>query len=209
MAEKARYWAGICYPENMLEDWQDCIAEKLQVPFCYCIHDKDVTTEKEERKTHVHIMITFPNTTTKKCALSILNKLSDRAIIPCCSTVEQVHNVRFMYNYFIHDTEDSRKKGKFQYSSIERISGNGFDIGLYEQLSSDDKLRMAKQLTDICILYDFRDIKELYMYVDAHMDINYFEVAKTNNNWLSNICKSNFLQSVRDSGTRSTTTSKE
>ena len=145
MAEKARYWAGICYPENMLEDWEDVISEKLQVPYCYCVHDKDVTTEKEERKKHVHIIITFPNTTTKKCALSIFNKLSDHVAIPCCSTVEQVHNVRFMYNYLIHDTEDSRKKGKYQYSTLDRVCGNGFDIGLYEQVSSDEKLRMCDE----------------------------------------------------------------
>ena len=65
MAEKARYWAGICYPENMVEDWKECIGELLQVPYCYCQHNKDVTTEKEERKDHVHIIITFPNSKQK------------------------------------------------------------------------------------------------------------------------------------------------
>ena len=38
---KARYWVAICYPENMKEDWQECIGDLIEYPYCYCIHDKD------------------------------------------------------------------------------------------------------------------------------------------------------------------------
>lgn len=38
---KVKLWEGICYPENMLEDWQEEIDDILQVPFAYAIHDID------------------------------------------------------------------------------------------------------------------------------------------------------------------------
>ena len=39
---KVRYWWGILYPENMIENWKDEIEDVLQLPFCYCVHDKDI-----------------------------------------------------------------------------------------------------------------------------------------------------------------------
>ena len=38
-----------------------------------------------------------------------------------------------LYNYLIHDTDSCRKQGKYLYKVEDRICGNGFDIGLYEQ----------------------------------------------------------------------------
>ena len=40
---KVKLWEGICYPENMLDDWQEEIDDILQVPFAYAIHDIDQT----------------------------------------------------------------------------------------------------------------------------------------------------------------------
>lgn len=193
MSEKARYWAGICYPENMIEDWQEVISEKLQLPYCYCVHNKDVTTAKEVRKEHAHIMLAFPNTTTAKTALGLLNKLSIHTYQSCCSTVEQVHNVRFMYEYLIHNTEDCKKKGKFLYKPIERICGNGFDIGAYEQISTDMKIDIAFELSDLIIDENFESMREFYMFLRSNYDRLYFEVAKSNSAWLAGLCKGNYL----------------
>ena len=65
MSEKAKYWTCILYPESMVDDWQDKICDILQVPFAYCIHDKDKDGHDGDRKIHVHVEIAFPNTTTK------------------------------------------------------------------------------------------------------------------------------------------------
>lgn len=193
MSEKARYWVGVCYPENMKDDWKDTISKDLQLPYCYCVHDKCCTTSKDERKIHVHIMIAFPNTSTKKTALKLFNKLSKDPLI-CCPSCEEVHNIRFMYEYLIHNTEDSKKKGKYLYDPKERVSGNCFDIGSYEQISSADKLNMALELSDLIIQEDFENLKRFYMYVRSNMDLVYFEVAKSNSSWFSALCKSNFLE---------------
>ena len=55
MAEKAKYWVGVCYLENMIKSWKDDIADVVQVPFAYCVHDEDKTSDGEERKKHVPI----------------------------------------------------------------------------------------------------------------------------------------------------------
>ena len=50
---KVKLWEGICYPENMRDDWQDEIDDILQVPFAYAVHDidhdqKSLDTEKSK-----------------------------------------------------------------------------------------------------------------------------------------------------------------
>lgn len=156
---KARYWVGVGYPENMRSDWRDVIGEVTQLPYAYCVHDKDVDGDEDDRKEHVHILLAFPNTTTYKAALAVLQELSAPGA-KAFNTVQKVNNVRFMYNYLIHDTEDSRKKGKHQYEPKERITGNNFDIGNYEQLSLDEKNSILVELEKLIFsegLYNYAD----------------------------------------------------
>ena len=131
---KARYWTFVLYPESMIDNWEDQVSYLLQYPFAYCIHDKDIDSASEQRKIHVHFLIAFTNTTTYSNCLKIAQKLQ-----PSCSYVETVLNVRYMYNYLIHDTDDCRKKNKFVYDPSDRILCNDFDIGNFEQLSKTEK----------------------------------------------------------------------
>ena len=198
--EKARYWVGVCYPENMIDDWQDVIAEKLQVPFCYCVHDKDNLSEynkkkgdntpEEERKTHVHIILAFSNTTTYNHALNTLMTLS-KPNCKCLNKVEIVRSIRNQYEYLIHNTADSKKKKKYAYDASERITGNNFDVGAYEQISTADKNRMAME---ICQL--IRD-KEIYNFVElfdlvSYMGIEYFDILKSYSGLFDRMCNGNY-----------------
>ena len=63
---KVKLWEGICYPENMLDDWQEEIDDILQVPFAYAIHDIDHDQKSKQRKTHVHIIVVWGGNTTRK-----------------------------------------------------------------------------------------------------------------------------------------------
>lgn len=142
---KARYWVAVAYLENMHPNWREALGEILQLPYAYCVHDKDKDGDEEDRKTHVHIMVAFPNTTTYKAALGVLQGVSAPGK-QAVNTVQKVHNVRFMWEYLIHNTEDARKHKKHQYDPAERITGNNFDIGNYEQLSLDEKSSMLVEL---------------------------------------------------------------
>lgn len=189
---KAKYWVAVGYPENMVENWEEMIGEVLQVPYAYCIHDKDKTAaDKEDRKTHVHIMVAFPNTTTYKNALSIFDKLSADGK-QAFNTCEKVNNVRFMYNYLIHDTEDCRKKHKYLYSPLERITGNNFDIGAFEQISLADKHSMVRELSAEIIKIGFTNYLDFYAYVLENFDVTYSDLLISYSGHFERLTKGNY-----------------
>ena len=193
---KARYWWAVLYPENMIEDWEDLIAEKLQLPFAYCIHDDDLEKEFEDqtqqkRKTHVHIIIAFANTTTYKHVTSIfslLNAPDKRAF----NKVEAVRGIRHCYEYLIHNTETAKKDNKKQYSPNDRVIGNNFDIGAYEQISTSDKLRMSKEICNYIVEHDIYNFADLYMAVISNFDDAYFEILQTHSGFYERLIKGNY-----------------
>lgn len=188
MADKAKYWSGICYLENMIETWEDDIGDKLQNPYCYCVHAADLDSEGIERKVHVHIIIAFPNTTTKKCALELMNELSKKGC-KCCPAVQSIRNIRHMYNYLIHDTEDCRKKGKVPYSPKLRKTGNNFDIGAFEQIDQETKERYADEIAGIIYKEGISNYLDLYIYVSSNYDSNYRSVIRSYSGHFDRLCK--------------------
>lgn len=160
----ARYWTCVLYPEHMVKDWQENIGELLQLPYAYCIHNKDVLIElcddpnHDERKEHVHIIIAFPNTTTYKNALSVFQRLDTKKVNYC----EKCINIRYAYNYLLHDTETCKKKGKHLYEKNERIEGNDFDIGAFEQLSVTEKNKMLDEIEDMIYKEEYCNFMKFY-----------------------------------------------
>lgn len=161
--QKARYWVGILYPENMIDNWQDKICQLVQRPHSYCIHNADTDSEKHHRKDHVHLILVWGNPTTYKAAMRCFKTLEKPGCV-AVNKIEVVHNIRYMYNYLIHDTDDARKQGKHQYDPSERICGCGFDIGNYEQLSVSDKTEILNKIKD---MIDDRVILNYYDLLDA------------------------------------------
>lgn len=188
MADKAKYWAGICYLENMLEDWEDNIGDVLQNPYCYCIHPADLDAEGIERKVHVHIIVAFPNTTTKKCCIDLLNGLSKKGC-KCCPAVQAIRNIRHMYNYLIHDTDDCRKKGKTQYDARGRKTGNNFDIGMFEQLDQETKEKYADEIANLIYTKNISNYLDLYIYVSSNYDSAYKSVIRSYSGHFDRLCK--------------------
>lgn len=161
---KNRQWCAILYPENMAEDWQETIAERVQLPYAYCIHDKGLELENgEHRKPHVHVILVWPSPTTENHAkevFSSLDALGRRAF----STVQPVYNAQRAYDYLIHDTDDARKAGKYQFDRSKRIVGNNYDIGAYVQVSTQEKNEIFDQLTSDILklgIQNFADFIEI------------------------------------------------
>lgn len=201
---KARYWVSICYPENMKEDWQECIGDLIEYPYCYCIHDKDYLgtykpkrkkDDERQRKVHVHIFIAFPNTTTKKHAEEVFNKLSKEGK-KCSPGAEAVINPENKYNYLIHNTETAKKQGKYLYSKDERIEGNNFDIGSYIQLSTKAIRDMKRNLGDYIISASITNFADLYIDVSLNFDDEYFEVLTTHASFFEKIVRGNYQKFI-------------
>lgn len=166
--QKAKFWWGILYPDNMVENWQEDIDDIIQLPFAYCIHDKDLLHDGDEtRKVHVHLMIMWNNTTTYKHALSVFQLLNAPGRT-CVNTIKMIISPRKAWDYLIHDTEKCRKKGKYQYPKEERIEGNNFDIGAYEQLSTEEKAEIRRTLSKLCLDKGFTNYASFYKYVMTH-----------------------------------------
>ena len=191
MSKKNKYWSAVLYPENMIDDWQVVIGDMLQLPFCYCIHDKDFDKNGEIRKTHVHLIIVFPNTTTENHAKTVFSSLSAEGKT-CFSTLEGVFNIRHMYDYLIHDTEACLKQGKYQYEKSDRISGNNFDIGSFEQMSLDEKEKIANELCDVIMERSFVNFGDFYLFVRENYDLRYFSVLKSYSGLFERLTKANY-----------------
>ena len=191
MAEKSKYWVGVLYPENMIDCWQEEIGDVLELAYAYCIHDKDTDDVDDERKVHVHLIVAFPNTTTYKHAFSVFSKLnaSGRVAVNC---IEQVINIRQKYEYLIHNTDTCKKKRKHLYDIKERVTGNNFDIGSFEQISIAEKNAMLKELCDVIVQQNFTNFIDFYMYVVSNYDTNYFEVLKGYSGFLERLTKGNY-----------------
>lgn len=190
---KARYWTGVLYPENMVDGWEEKIGDIVQLPFAYTLHTTDVDSKSEHRKDHIHLILVFPNTTTYKHALSVfglLNAPGRKAINTC----EAVINIRHCYDYLIHDTDNARKQGKFLYSPEDRITGNLFDIGSYEQISQAEKHEMLKDLCDYIIQQKICNFADFYIGAMQNFDAEYFQIITANNSFLDRLTRGNFLK---------------
>ena len=194
LLEKGRYFEAILYPENLIEDWQEEISDLVQVPFCYCIHDKDLNKEKkEERKAHVHIVLAFSNTTTRRYAFTVFSKLQAEGkqafAYGGIGGVQVISNIRHMYDYLIHDTNECRKKRKHLYSADERISGNNFDIGMYEQLSVVDEQQMRNEITNLIYEKQITNFLTLRLEIQNNYESKYEKVLTSHSSMFERCTK--------------------
>lgn len=188
---KARFWTGVLYPENMREDWEITIGDVVQYPYAYCKHTRDKDSKSEHRKDHVHLLLAFPNTTTYQHALSVFGLLSAEGK-KAINKVEACVSVRNVYDYLIHDTETCKKQGKELYDPSERITGNNFDIGAYEQLGTAEKNEMFLELGETIRDHGFTNYMDFYAYVvDNFDDMNYIEVMRAYSSHFERLTRGN------------------
>ena len=190
--DKARFWTAVLYQENMRSDWQEEIGNIVQIPYAYCCHTQDKDSKSEHRKDHVHVILAFPNTTTYKHAMNVFSLLSaegKKALNKC----EAVVGIRNVYDYLIHDTDDCRKKGKELYSSDDRITGNNFDIGAYEQLGTAEKNAMFIELSNAIKDNSIFNYMDFYEYVvNTYEDVNYVEIMRCHSSHFNRLCDGNY-----------------
>ena len=194
---KARFWTAVLYLENMVSDWETLIGDIVQYPYAYCIHNADTDSKSKHRKDHAHIVLAFPNTTTYRHAMSVFELLSAEGK-KALNTCEAVIGIRNVYDYLIHDTETCRKQGKHQYETSERITGNNFDIGAYEQLSTTEKNAMFEELSRCIDEFNFCNYADFFIFAlnnFVSQDANYIEVLKGNSGHFERLTRGNYLRS--------------
>ncbi|MCQ5211614.1 replication protein, partial [Megasphaera massiliensis] len=92
-----------------------------------------------------------------------------------------------------------------QYDPSCRITGNNFDIGAYEQISSAQKQEMLKELVGYIIANGFTTINDFTVAAMNDFDGCYWEIIVGYNGTLERYCRGNYLKrkakaEARDAG---------
>lgn len=135
---KKRYWAFVCYPESLPEDWLDQLRlSGLRIAISP-LHNLDVNPDGEVKKPHYHVIITFNGPATIKQA----NRIS----IEICHGTECIplEAVRGYYNYLTH--KDNPEKQQYDEDEIQLL--NGFDIWDFSALTSSELAKIRDSVFD-------------------------------------------------------------
>ena len=85
------------------------------------------------------------------------------------------------------------KKGKEQYDPSERITGNNFDIGAYEQLGTAEKNEMFLEMGQAIREHGFTNYMDFYEFVvDTYEDMNYIEVMRCYSGHFERMTRGNY-----------------
>lgn len=145
---KKRNWTTIVYPESAKEGWIDELQQTGLEIAISPLHDKDLNPTGEIKKSHFHVIISFPGPTTFNC----VQELSDNILSGVL--VKPIESIRGMYRYLTHkDNPD-----KAQYNDSDIILLNGFDPT--NILSNADE-----QAIKLLVVYYIQDNK-IYEYSD-------------------------------------------
>lgn len=136
--EKARAFTFSGYAESLPDDWTEILEDTL-LPFALIWHDRDTYTDKDLRralrkgrqvewlpgdtkKLHAHVIITFPNTTTLKHCLKVLDPIAAGI-----SKVEAVRTFEGSCKYLTH--ENYPEKAQYDRTEIQTFNDFKLDFG--------------------------------------------------------------------------------
>ena len=167
--EKNRNWTFLIYPDSAPTNWFELLQE-TGLPFAISpLHDKDLNPTGEQKKPHYHAVICFPGPTTyNKVNTDICQMLNSP--IP-----KRVLSVVGIYRYFTHRDNPE----KYQYNDDDIRSSNGFDIGEYNALTSNQVLLIMKEIQHFILLkkiYEYSDLMDLLLEQDTS---DFYQIASS------------------------------
>lgn len=186
---KKRNWAFFVYPTkeqlarvnsnydgsdgygSVPDDWQ----QRLQLSgLQYAIsplHDKDKLEDGsgKTKKPHYHIIVIYGSPTT----YNNVKSLTDSFNSPIPQALEQV---RGYYRYLTHkDNAD-----KYQYDEKDIITGGGFNIADFIELSKSEVSEIKFKLQKLIREQAMSEYQEFMDYVQDNLDRTYFDIASSN-----------------------------
>lgn len=180
----------------MVPDWEQRLPDLVQMPGAYCIHNMSFDKKSEHRKDHVHFICWYTGPTTDKCIFEIFQQLALPGKVAFLNPKPLI-NPRHAFEYLIHNTDGCRKEGKELYSPSQRILFNNFDIGLYEQVSLEEKKAIRKVLADYIIEANILNFRSFWIcaftrFRDVYNDDLLEEVISAYSGYLKNLISGNF-----------------
>ena len=140
MAELARGWTWICYPESAPENWIEQL-NRLHLQFAVSpLHDADVNADDTEKKHHWHVYCTFPGKKSFDQILALSQGI-------CKGTIpKKVENPIGLIRYFIH--LDNPEKTQYKREDIQTFGG--LDIDSFFEVSKMQQLRKVAEIIKYC-----------------------------------------------------------
>lgn len=167
--EKNRNWTFLVYPDSAPNNWFELLQE-TGLPFAVSpLHDKDLNPTGEQKKPHYHIVICFPGPTT-------YNKVNNDICQMLNSPIpKRVLSIVGIYRYFTHRDNPE----KYQYNEEDIRSSNGFDIGEYNALTTNQVLLIMKEIQHLIIakkIYEYSDLMDLLLKEDT---CDFYQIASS------------------------------
>jgi hypothetical protein len=75
------------------------------------------------------------------------------------------------------------------YNKSERIEGNGFDIGLYEQVSVDEQEEMIDNMSDDIMECGLTNFYEAFAYVKSNYDKEYVRLFRKHSGFFERLTR--------------------
>lgn len=180
-----RYWQGILYLDHIETDWKERIGSICTNAYECILHDSDINKDGSKRKEHIHLIIVWNNTTNALSAFKMFSKIGialskDGQSVFASNTLEAIDNIGNAHRYMTHNTDDAIKKKKYLYSQEDLISGNGFDIGMYEQLDKGEESQIKTEIEALIIEKRIKNYLKLKLTVRQLNDSRYIKVLEKN-----------------------------
>lgn len=201
MAQKARFFSGLVYPDSAPDDWRQQLEDSLGMWLISPLHDPDVTDESVSQqsgtaldpnrvgKLHWHVMYCHGNTISAAAAREIFPDWVYTSKIPNKFMVTAACNLA---RYFCH--LDQPKKQQFPGDPYELLTAlNGFPLSLDRQLTSREKRQMRLDVQALVDARSFTEFADLSRFLGVTHDWEMFDFVNDNYGWAVA-----YLQSVRN-----------
>lgn len=186
---KKRNWCFLIYPSkeqlevlnsnydgsdgygSVPDDWIDTLKKSGLKYAISPLHDKDLLEDSsgKTKKPHYHIIVCYGNPTT----FNNVKSLTDRLNAPIPQPLEQI---RGYYRYLTHkDNAD-----KYQYDEKDIITGGGFNIMDYVELTRNEIVRVKMELQKLIIEKNFIEYAEFMDYLMNEQMLMEYDIASSN-----------------------------
>lgn len=168
---KGRHFAYVVYPESAPADWIEQLKQTGLSFVVSPLHDKDINADGTPKKEHLHMIVSWGNTTTYRSARGLCDMLN-------CPMPQLLKNCNGMYRYLTHkDNPD-----KYQYSEQPKCYN-----GWVRPLDSVDVSNLKAEIWQMVYTEDCQEYGELLM-VCEQRGSEYFEVASNHTLFFKAVC---------------------
>lgn len=164
--KRSRNWTLVLYPDDLPEDWAECLDEKCIKWICSPCHDKDLNADGQPKKAHYHLLMMFDNVKSKEQVCSLFKELygsSDNDSIIGVATPQICSDKCALVRYMAHLDNPS----KYQYDVADIKGHCGADpseIMRYNQTETLDMMIAIEEYIEENVVTELCDLSRMIRY---------------------------------------------